>query len=145
LQDRQGELEADGQRSEHVAFGSAEVHAQDRPIAAGMEYGQVHFERGDVLMNRLDKIKAWWNSPPTTTTCIVVVILVAVFYALLVVFAFPAHAAIHTDRPTQETAPVASKIEPACLQSTTIMRWLRDDKGKWHTLIFLGREEPCHL
>jgi len=111
-----------------------------------MEYGQVHFERGDVLMNRLDKIKAWWNSPPTTTTCIVVVILVAVFYALLVVFAFPAHAAIHTERPgMDDVGNTDATKQPACLQSTTIMRWIRDDKGKWHTLIFLGKEEPCHL
>lgn len=57
----------------------------------------------------------------------------------------PAHAAIHTDRPTQETAPVASKDQPACLQTTTVMRWLRDSQGKWH---ILGAPvvgiEPCH-
>lgn len=66
--------------------------------------------------------------------------------ALAVLMAAAAHAAIHPDCPVQDIAPVASKIEPACVQSTTIMRWIRDEKGKWRILgtPVVGFEQ-CHI
>ena len=71
--------------------------------------------------------------------------IIGIVAAAILVAAFPVHAAIHTDRPTQETAPVASKDQPACLQTTTVMRWLRDDQGKWHILgAPIVGIEPCH-
>lgn len=54
-----------------------------------------------------------------------------------------AFAAIHTDKPTQETTPVASKDQPACFQSNAVVTFLRDEQGNWHRLTVYGPIEPC--
>ena len=45
-----------------------------------------------------------------------------------------AAAAIHADKPVQETVPAASKDKPTCVQSTTIERFIVRDGGKWQRL-----------
>jgi hypothetical protein len=60
--------------------------------------------------------------------------------------AFPAHAAVHADKPTTVTTPIASKQESTCIQSTVIMRFIIDKNGNWHKLPgSVTAIEACHI
>jgi hypothetical protein len=54
--------------------------------------------------------------------------------ALALLLAAAAHAAIHTDRPIQETAPIATKQQPDCIKPVTMIIWAMDANGHLHEI-----------
>jgi len=70
----------------------------------------------------------------------------AVFQAFIIsgYVASAAMAAIHTDKPVQETTPVASKPQ-VCTTYVPLMALKTIKEGKVHYyLIVIPRTEPCH-
>ena len=73
-----------------------------------------------------------------------VIFAISFAFALCLVWANGIHAAIHTDKPTQETTPVASKDQTSsCFQSNAVVTFLRDEQGNWHRLTVYGPIEAC--